>query len=263
MEQVNIAQMAGALLSVRGGDRGFGTFPPHGEPRDKTDAYAIQDAVIALINGDAIGWKVGCTSRLAQEMSSTDEPFFGRMFADTTHESGCTVTPGDVMAPIVEPEIAFRLGKDLTPDAAPHTTASVIECVDALIPAIEVVDCRYAQGWPIPILPTIADNGVHAVFATAPAITDWRDIDRPAIKMEAYVNGELATDGAGSNALDDPINGLVWLANDFAKRGRTIHAGEVITTGNTANAPIFAKPGDDVLVKFPGLGEIQLTFASP
>lgn len=263
METNQIERAARALLSVRGQARGLEAFPSGCEPENKPDAYAVQDALVAALAQQACGWKVGCTSRLAQEMSNTDEPFFGRMFAATTHESPVAISMRDVMAPIVEPEIAFRLARDVVPDEPHQTVASIADAVDAIYPVIEVVDCRYAKGWPIAIEPTIADNGVHAVFAIGSGGIEgdaWRAVDRSALAMQAVVNGETVTVGVGANALDDPLNGLVWLANDFRKRGRTLYAGEIITTGNTANAPIFAKAGDDVEVVFDGLGEIRMRF---
>ena len=58
---------------------------------DKSHAYAVQNALVEKLqtHNDAtpIGWKVGCTSKMTQEMSSTDEPFFGRMFKKTSYQS--------------------------------------------------------------------------------------------------------------------------------------------------------------------------------
>ena len=92
--------------------------------------------------------------------------------------------------------------------------------------------------------------------------------------LDGYcVIGELALDGGvshvvnglpaavGANALDDPVNALVWLANRCTGRGHTLRAGEVITTGNTAGKPVFARPGDDVRATFGELGEVRVIFA--
>mgnify|MGYP001299292408 CR=1 FL=1 len=260
MNPDHIAAAARGLYHTHKTRAPFGEFKSEQEPRAKSDAYAIQDALLALLGGKPIGWKVGCTNKMAQEMSNTDEPFLGRMFAETTAETPVQFSAHTFIAPIVEPEIAFRLGRDVVPGDAPHTVDSMLEAVDAMYPAIEVVDCRYARGWPITIESTISDNGVHGYFALAPPIPDWREVDRPAIAMRTFVNGELAVEGQGANALDDPINALVWLANDFAKRGSTLHKHEFVTTGNIASAPLFAKPGDEVLVQFDGLGELLMSF---
>ena len=261
MHDQAIAIAVKSLLEIRRTGEALESFPAGAEPATLTDAYQIQDSLIAALNQPAIGWKIGCTSKMAQEMSNTDEPFYGRMFAPTTYTSPCTVSMTDFMRPIVEPEIAFKLARDLTPDQGPYTAATVLNAIEALYPAIEVVDCRYTEGWPIGIKPTVADNGVHAAFVLGQAVSDWRSIDRPAISVSAQVNGKTVTEGKGANALADPLNALLWLVNKFHSLGRSLYQGEMITTGNTANAPIFAAAGDDNLVSFGVLGDVQIKFS--
>ena len=224
------------------------------------EAYKIQDSLVDKLGEKCVGWKIGCTSKMAQEMSSTDEPFYGRMMAATTFSSPAMVNFEMFFAPIVEPEIAFRLGKDLIPRQSPYGTEDIVDAVDHMYPAIEIVDCRYAVGWPIGIFPTVADNGVHAAFVIGPEIANWRAVDRPSIPVTAEVDGKFVTDGVGANALDDPLNALVWLANACSARGHSILSGEIVTTGNTVTAPIFAAPGNSVLANFGGLGEVQVSF---
>ena len=223
-------------------------------------AYEIQAALAQKIDGEFVGWKIGCTSKMAQEMSNTDEPFYGRMLAPTTFESPARLDYAKFFAPIVELEIAFRFGSELAPRNAPFGKNDILEAVDGMYPAIEIVDCRYATGWPIGILPTVADNGVHAAFVIGEEVANWRAVNRPKIPVMAEVDGKVVTDGVGANALDDPLNALVWLANSCTSRGQTIGAGEVVTTGNTVRDPIFAKPGDTVVATFGDIGGVQVSF---
>ena len=109
-------------------------------------------------------------------------------------------------------------------------------------------------------MPTVADNGVHAAFVVGEEVTDWRAVNRPEIAVTAEVDGNVVTDGVGANALDDPLNALVWLANSCTSRGQSISAGEIVTTGNTVRDPIFAKPGDTVVATFGDIGSVQVSF---
>ena len=230
-------------------------------PQSLDHAYKIQDSLVNELGENIVGWKIGCTSKMAQEMSSTEEPFYGRMLAATTFNSPATLDFGTFFAPIVEPEIAFRFQSDLTPSQSLYGTNDIMDAIDAMYPAIEIVDCRYAKGWPIGILPTVSDNGVHAAFIFGTQVSDWRAVDRPRIPVIAEVDGNFVTDGVGANALDDPLNALVWLANSCTARGHSIKAGEIVTTGNTVTAPIFAKPGNTVVATFGDLGGVQVSFA--
>ena len=260
MHEQSVDRAAACLKHIRDDGKALASFPEDAEPNDIEDAYRIQDRLVAALGEKTIGWKVGCTSAMAQKMTNTDEPFYGRMFDATSYRGSASIDQRQVFAPIVEPEIAFRLGRDLVRDDAPFEVDDVLSAVDAIYAAVEIVDCRFAQGWPIPIMPTVADNGVHAAFISGDAITDWRAVDRPAIAVRVDVDGTLAVEGIGANALDDPINGLVWLANRCLARGHHLRAGEIITTGNLATAPVFAKPGQNIAANFDGLGRVEVTF---
>lgn len=260
MDEKAIGAAVTALKHVRDDWKALRLFPEDAQPDDIEDAYHIQDQLVVALGGETIGWKVGCTSALAQKMNNTDEPFYGRMFEATSHRSSTSIDRRHVFAPIVEPKIAFRLACDLTKDNAPFGVGDVLNAVDAIYAAVEIVDCRYTKGWPIPIMPTVADNGVHAAFITGDPITAWRNIDRPTITVRIDVDGELEFDGVGANARDDPINALVWLANRCLDRGHYLKKDEIITTGNLASATLFAKPGQHIAASFEGLGTIEVQF---
>jgi len=46
------------------------------------------------------------------------------------------------------------------------------------------------------------------------------------------VNGEEVGRGTGADALGHPLNALAWLANDRARRGAGLRAGEFVLTGS-------------------------------
>jgi 2-keto-4-pentenoate hydratase len=229
-------------------------------PADIEAAYAVQGELVGRIGLPTIGWKIGCTSVMAQRISRVNEPFFGHMFAATTTASPATISLANFFNPIVEPEIAFRMARDLPASGAPYDEAAVSEAVAAIFPAIEMVDSRYNKAWKIDIRETVSDNGVHAFFVTGREQNDWRAIDRPSIPLIVTTNGVVTADGIGSNALEDPMNALVWLANGLAQRGLCLSAGDLVTTGNICNEPIRPKAGDAIVAEFGSLGSVQVTF---
>ena len=111
----SLERAAQSLLNIRNSHLPLEAFPNDAFPGSVEDAYSIQDALVRKIEGKSIGWKIGCTSKMAQESTNTVQPFYGRMFAETTCLSPGEVSFENVFAPIVEPEIAFRFGEDLTP----------------------------------------------------------------------------------------------------------------------------------------------------
>src|SRR5439155_794542 len=65
--------------------------------------------------------------------------------------------------------------------------------------------------------------------------------------------------GVGAAVLDDPRLALTWLANDRAKRGEGLKAGQVVTTG-TCIVPAKIAPGDSVVADFGELGRVGVRF---
>ena len=245
------------LMRARGGPS-IGALPDM--PADLDAAYGVQEALVERIGKPAIGWKIGCTSAMAQRISRVSEPFFGRMFAHISAPGPARLKIADFHNPIVEPEIAFRMARGLPAAGAPYGADAVADAVAALFPAVEIVDSRYARAWKIDIRETVADNGVHAFFVRGAECADWRAVDRPAIPLTVTTNGARTAKGAGANALDDPMNALVWLANALARRGLSLAAGDLITTGNICDDPVVPAPGDVTVAEFGPLGRVEIAF---
>ena len=201
--------------------------------KNKDDAYAVQSLVLDMMNaggfGQPIGWKVGCTSKMTQKMSGTDEPFFGKMHKQSSFNGSQMMSRRNFFAPIIEPEIAFLIGDDLIPENTPFKESDILDAIDCIMPAVEIVDCRFENGWPLAILPTIADNGVHGAFIRGNEIKEWKKVVRSKISVRVEANGEFISDGIGSNALGDPLNSVLWLANNCVKHGKHIKKGDIIS----------------------------------
>jgi 2-oxo-hept-3-ene-1,7-dioate hydratase len=73
-------------------------------------------------------------------------------------------------------------------------------------------------------------------------------------------NGTFTADGVGSNALEDPMNALVRLANGLARRGLSLAAGDLVTSSNIYNEPVRPAAGDVIVADFGVLGNIEVTF---
>ncbi len=252
------AQNLDILMAARSGGAPINALP--GPPGDIEAAYALQDALVDRIAKPQNGWKIGCTSAMAQRISRVNEPFFGRMFTHSTTDSPAAIPHAAFHNPIVEPEIAFRMARDLPASGAPYDEDTVSDAVAAMFPAIEIVDSRYEQAWGINIRETIADNGVHGFFIRGAELAEWRGVDRKTVPLRVTTNGGFTADGIGANALEDPLNALVWLANALARRGLSLAAGDLVTTGNICNDPVRPSLNDAVIADFGALGTVEITF---
>jgi 2-keto-4-pentenoate hydratase len=127
--------------------------------------------------------------------------------------------------------------------------------VDAVYPAIEVVDSRYAQ--PFRLVDSVADNAgaARAVLGSRPR--------PPADLVDLHVLGCVFSfpggfhTAAGGAAMGHPAAAVAWLAGALAHRGKRLEPGSIVLTGGlTAAVPL--RPGDRVAAEFDGLGSIEV-----
>ncbi|MBI1893372.1 MAG: hypothetical protein HYS14_04600 [Candidatus Rokubacteria bacterium] len=65
--------------------------------------------------------------------------------------------------------------------------------------------------------------------------------------------------GRGEAVLGHPLNALAWLANELPKWGRSLKAGEFVTTGTCTDIYV-AKAGDNIQADFGTLGSVEVVF---
>jgi 2-keto-4-pentenoate hydratase len=200
-----------------------------------------------------VGHKIGLTSKAMQEMLGVDEPDYGCLYADRVLAGGTVIVAAELIAPRVEPEIAFVLAAPL---AGPDVTAGdVLAATAYVLPSLEVIDSRIAD-WKIKLVDTIADNASCARVILGEQRTETADVALAAAGVELRVNGEPVQHGAGAAVLGHPAKAVAWLANALGGHGVTLEAGHVVMPGSlTAAVPLTA--GDHVVADFGPLGSVE------
>ena len=138
------------------------------------EAYRVQDALAAAF-GAVWAWKVSALIPEQQRGYPTDRPVGGALFSPFVLSSPARTELRRFVAPLLECEIAFLLGRDLPPRDNPYIRAEIANAVEALVPAIEIADCR----WPAdaPDLLKLADDMGNGAFITGTPLRDWQSID--------------------------------------------------------------------------------------
>jgi 2-keto-4-pentenoate hydratase len=233
--------------------------PEDCRPRTLAEGYAAQAALGALA-GPTIGWKIAATSAAGQRHIGVDGPLAGRLYERFAHGSGAVLPAAHLHMRVAEAEFCFRLGRDLPPRGRDYGRAEVMDAVAALHLAIEVPDSRFRDFAAAGAPQLLADDSCAAFFVLGPEAASWRGRDLAAHAVAARRNGALAATGSGANVLGDPWIALSWIANDLARRGPGLKAGEVVTTG-TCVTPVPIAPGDAVVADFGALGTVEARFA--
>ncbi|MGI8548579.1 MAG: 2-keto-4-pentenoate hydratase [Gemmatimonadaceae bacterium] len=225
------------------------------------DAYRVQLEYVKLRTSDGakiVGHKVGCTNPLLQAQFGIDQPDYGHLLDDMVLSDGAQISIGRLIAPRIEAEIAFVLGRTLE---GPKVTAlDVLDATRAIIPCFEIVDSRI-EDWRITIADTVADNGSSSAVVlghrTHPAgVTDLRSLG-----LVLEVNGRVAGTGAGAAVLGHPAESVAWLAKAIAPLGQQLKEGHVVLSGALSSS-VKVNAGDVVYADFGVLGVVRCSFDS-
>jgi 2-keto-4-pentenoate hydratase len=257
-----ILAAAQAIATSRRNRVGLKALPPEIAPNDEAEGYRVQRAVHDLLlpqTGPLAGYKIGCTSKVMQQYLDIPHPCGGGVFARGVHESGVRLRAADFVRVGVECEIAVRMGRPLAAGHGPFTAESVAGAIEAYLPAIEIVDDRYAR-WETLGAPTlVADDFFAAGCVLGAAVPRAAAPDLLAVTGRALINGVEASRGTGADVLGHPHHALAWLADHLANEGRGLHAGQIVLTGSLVKT-VWLKAGDHVVMELTGLGRVEARF---
>lgn len=250
---------AGILAAHRLRPGAFPGLPEALRPGDLAEARRLQDAtherLSAAGRGPRAGWKIGCTTPVMQRFLGIPEPCEGGIF-----QADIQASPGRFPAAShhrigVECEIAVRLGRDLPPGE--HGRDALVAAVEAVLPAIEVVDDRYADFAALGAPTLLADDFFQAGCVLGAPVAGWRGLDLAALSGRMLVDGAEVGRGQGRDVLGHPLNALAWLAGTLARRGRGLKAGEFVLLGSLVQTQ-WPAAGAHVAIEIEALGRVEM-----
>jgi 2-oxo-hept-3-ene-1,7-dioate hydratase len=229
------------------------------------DGYAIQRewVKLELAAGRSIrGRKIGLTSRAMQLASQITEPDHAPLLDDMFFEPGGDIPRERFIAPRIEVEFAFVLGRPLLgPGVTIHQVLAATEYVS---PAVEIIDARIEQfdrdtKAPRKVQDTISDFAANAgiVLGGRPVRPDALDLRWAGAML--FKNGVIEETGLGAAVLGHPALGVAWLANKIAPYDERLNEGDVVLAGSFTR-PIGAVAGDVFQADFGALGAFGFRF---
>jgi 2-keto-4-pentenoate hydratase len=228
------------------------------------DGQCAQDKLVAVLArqfGRPVGYKVGLTNPGAQQRFGVPHPVTGTIYESTLRlRDGAEVPARFAAVPSVEADLLVRV-RDEGINAA-RTHEEVLRHLDAVIPFIEMPDLVMpparldgpnllainvgarlgVSGAPIPVR-------ADAEFAAA--------LGSMTVTMTDDTGKELAR-APGTVLLGHPLNVMPWLAEDLAKRGKKLQAGDVVSLGGFSPA-LPAEAGRRYTVRYEGLAPQPVT----
>jgi 2-oxo-3-hexenedioate decarboxylase len=216
------------------------------------EAYRIQHALLARRFGRGerlVGTKLGFTSKAKMAQMGVSDIIVGQLTDEMQVLDGAEVAVSRFIHPRIEPEVAFRLARDVDLD---DPNADVASCVDLAAPALEIIDSRYLD-FRFSLPDVIADNTSAAGFV----VGTWGEIgeigDR-AVRLS--VDGVDVEVGSTAAILGHPMHALQALLGIARRYGFPLTAGQVVLAGAaTAAVPFTAST---VEAHVAGLGRVSV-----
>ena len=229
------------------------------------DGYAVQSewVKLELADGRTIkGRKIGLTSRAMQQASQITEPDYAPLMDDMFFEQGSDIPMSRFIAPRIEVELAFILGRPLKGPGV--TMFDVLAATEYVTPAIEIIDARIEQfdrdtKEMRKVFDTISDFAANAGIVLGGRPVRPNDVDLRWVGAMLYKNGVIEETGLAAAVLNHPANGVAWLANKLALHDEQLNAGDVVL-GGSFTRPTPAKAGDTFHVDYGALGAVGFRF---
>lgn len=236
---------AAEFLSSHVAARSRGT-PAMVAPQTRDDVYRVQDALIERLGGGC-GWKVG-------RGKAGPEPYCAPLPGIWKRSSRGSYTPSGGTARL-EAEIGFRLGVDVEPAEHDRTPAECRDLIDALVPAIEILESRLdgpAASEPLWKLADLQANGGVVLGEAVP----WagQSVDEVRLVIGA---GGLGSPDVMRHPFGGPFDLFCWTVNHVARSRGGLRRGDVVITGSYCGIVKLPSPGIFQAV-FEGIGSVAL-----
>ena len=194
-----------------------------------------------------------------QEYLGLSGPAAGFMQEANLHGGFSTLAFEQFFRPGVECELAVHLERDLPP--GPCTPEAARAAVDQVMPAIEIVENRYADLAVFGAPAMVADQVFHAAAVLGEPAPGWQALDLLAIHGTISVDGDVRGEGFGRELLGGPWDALAWLAQsaEVAAFGG-LRAGQIVMLGSVC-PPVWLEGPGRIEVAFPPLGSVAVELA--
>ncbi len=222
------------------------------------EAYAVQEAGVRLRLHDGerqVGLKMGLTSEAKRKQMSLDSPVFGVLTDRMQLTDGGVLPLKGSIHPKIEPEVAFKISRELRGSI---TVEEAAEACSGVAAAMEILDSRY-RGFKYFSLPdVVADNSSSFLFVVAKQWRPLAGLELDHLKMTMSVNG-VAKQTAESSAISGhPLTSIVQLCELLARRDRALPAGSIVMAGAATVAEVL-QPGDKIELTVDGLGSVSVS----
>jgi 2-oxo-3-hexenedioate decarboxylase len=218
------------------------------------EAYAVQAELIRRRERrgeQLVGIKMGFTSDAKRKQMGIADLIWGRLTDAMCLRSGASTSLAAYIHPRIEPEVAFRLSKPLRGEV---TRAQAAAAVEAVAPALEIIDSRY-RDFRFSLADVVADNSSSA----AVVIGEWQPApaNLGALGIQMSFDDRPVQHGSTAAVMGDPLLSLVAAARLAGESGVTLAPGWLVMAGGATAAESLTGP-TRVRAEVEALGGVEI-----
>jgi 2-keto-4-pentenoate hydratase len=240
---------------------------PGTAPGDLQTAYRIQDFAIDLWPDAVSGWKVGRIPPELEQQFGCDR-LAGPIFRKVVYHQVDGKVPdmpvfGDGFA-AVEAEFVAVIRRDAAAGKLVWSREEAESMIGELRIGLEVASSPLAAINDLGPAVTASDFGNNAGLIVGPAISNWQSRDPATLTSETFVDDQPTGTGGAFRLTGGVTRSVQFMLELAASRGRPLHAGDVIATGQTSGIHQVT-PGQVARIDFGPHGELtcKLIAATP
>ncbi len=248
-----IRSAADLLVAAREGRLELGGLPADVTPDTTVDIQRIIDATSARIDRPIRGWKTYTVYKPMNPPFSA--PIYDRF------PSGAEIPAELSPHRLIEPEIMFRVDRDLPARDRNYEISEVMESVTAVV-GFEVIGSRFRGTVPEgrgSLYGSLSDHIANGCIVVGDAIPGWRDVVFEDVHLRMTEDDRELIAVIGCHPFDNPFLPVVVSVNRL-RRHRGVKAGDVIVT-NSSTSFFAVEAGSLIRATYDGLGEVAATFA--
>ncbi len=213
--------------------------------------------LIERLGGRVAGAKLAATNPVMLARLGLRRPLIGPILSARVHDSPATLPRDRFVSCVVEPELGVRFGADLDGRDGAPSRAALLAAIDAVFPVIELAESRFTDSTAAPPVAIEADLAYAGALVVGASCVEWRALDLAAATVRLAVDGETVREGAGAAVMGHPLDALSDYVADIGRRGGTVRAGEIVSTG-TWTQPWIAQRGERIVADFGALGSVDV-----
>lgn len=213
-------------------------------PPDLPAAEAVQRELVEarIARGEKpVGLKIGFTNHTIWPLYGVHHPIWGPVYDTTLRQfegTSATVSVGRFCQPRLEPEIVFGIARAPAGDDPKELRAAI----DWIAPGYEIVQSPFPD-WKFSPEEAVAAQSLHGALLVGPRKRFDDTFSERALasfEIELWLNDDCVAVGNGAMVLGSPLLAMCHLVRELGRRGQSLGAGWVVTTGTLTDAQPMA-----------------------